>query len=1139
MPSVLARPSRAVCILAVLVVLLLIGLPNVVLRDVTVHGLPARVTARSSELGADPPAPVHMAVTRTTVIANGSVLNGDVNADYTSFPLTALYDNRTHDVQWVASRQDWIVVMNSTNPGNFSWLNFTGPGIDTAVYDPLTSSTYVAEGSGEVDRNGRLAVFNDSTYQVHENGTFDAEDAFADTTNSNGSTVFFAAGSDYYGAWITAVNATTLAATISPNLQAGWAAPPTAVAYASISNELFVAEPQQDVVQVLSVSNVSNMSVIANLQINDPVGLAYDSSDSLVYVGSGSGGIFGINSVTNEFANNNTSTPGASSLVFDAYNDYVYVLGEGGTLAAVNGSTGNPVFQTVPGAEFFAPQSLSIGVFNPSDDLLFAGGDAGAVLLIWPNNGTVERILWTGGFDPGDLSLNPANGLVYVDSDSDFGWVNGFGQSPDVLNATTGEPVAWVPEAAATASFYDPVTTDTILERSQILSMVNSTTNKIVRNVTVPSYPVGYPLTGTFDPSDGMLYVLTYDGVGIYNATNFNQTGILPYNGTAILYLSEFNELLIADGNVLILNASTNNLITTVNTGSTCDPVAFAFDPANELVYVANGVCGAVSVFNATNDGRLANIGVPDYQATVTYDPQIQAIVATGPYNNELFVIAASNDSLEQVVPVGGEPNAAIYDPASGDILVVNEEAGTVLTVGSPLELTEVGSTPEEATVDQPVTIFATVEGGMLPLTYTYSGLPPGCTSENASQVTCSPTSTGPYAVEVSVTDSAGGEVSASYNLDVVEPLEMLSFFADRNPVAEYQQVDLSANVTGGWGGYSYAYSGLPAPCATQDTAILSCTPSVNGTFEVSVKVTDGGGATVTDSVILVINPPLEFGVVFTEVGLPPGTSWGVTLGGLLNRSTSSVVAFDRINGSYAYNLSDVIHDGQVFSPTPNAGTVPVSGMSEGVRITFALGGYTVFLREAGLFQGQSWTIRLTGSGYENQTSSSSPTISFAGLLNGEYNFSIQAVTGFIENTSQATFEVNGGNVELQILFNETFSLEFAAIGLPIGTSWTLQLNGASASSASPEITYIEPNGTYAFRVETVTGYLANPSGGVIKLNDSGRQTNITFKLVTPPPPVRPGPSSAFWIWIGAGVLAAAVACVLIARRWLRPAKKS
>jgi len=70
-------------------------------------------------------------------------------------------------------------------------------------------------------------------------------------------------------------------------------------------------------------------------------------------------------------------------------------------------------------------------------------------------------------------------------------------------------------------------------------------------------------------------------------------------------------------------------------------------------------------------------------------------------------------------------------------------------------------------------TIAVSIAGGTGPLSYSYTGLPPGCSSTNSATLTCHPSSTGTYAVQVTVTDQAGKTVTGSLSI-VVGPQKYL-----------------------------------------------------------------------------------------------------------------------------------------------------------------------------------------------------------------------------------------------------------------------------------------------------------------------------------------------------------------------------
>ncbi len=58
----------------------------------------------------------------------------------------------------------------------------------------------------------------------------------------------------------------------------------------------------------------------------------------------------------------------------------------------------------------------------------------------------------------------------------------------------------------------------------------------------------------------------------------------------------------------------------------------------------------------------------------------------------------------------------------------------------------------------------------------------------------------------------------------------------------EGETVNFSATATGGSGGYSYSWNGLPSGCVSQNSPSLSCTPQTTGNFSASISVTDSLG---------------------------------------------------------------------------------------------------------------------------------------------------------------------------------------------------------------------------------------------------------------------------------------------------------
>jgi hypothetical protein len=90
-----------------------------------------------------------------------------------------------------------------------------------------------------------------------------------------------------------------------------------------------------------------------------------------------------------------------------------------------------------------------------------------------------------------------------------------------------------------------------------------------------------------------------------------------------------------------------------------------------------------------------------------------------------------------------------------------------VRAFNAPLQVT-LTVNPNQATVESSVQFQANAQGGTMPWTFTYTGLPPGCSTQNSSSFTCNPSSAGDYSVAVMVSDERGNtSTSNSVSLDI------------------------------------------------------------------------------------------------------------------------------------------------------------------------------------------------------------------------------------------------------------------------------------------------------------------------------------------------------------------------------------
>ncbi len=272
--------------------------------------------------------------------------------------------------------------------------------------------------------------------------------------------------------------------------------------------------------------------------------------------------------------------------------------------------------------------------------------------------------------------------------------------------------------------------------------------------------------------------------------------------------------------------------------------------------------------------------------------------------------------------------------------------------------------------VGRSVELRLVVSEGTPPYLYGYTGLPFGCTSENAAVVNCTPEETGVYSVVGAVTDAEGSVRSASVNLTVnSDPSVRLT--SSRGSLDEGQTVGLKAAVVGGTGPFDWSYEGLPPGCRSVDAANLTCRPTAPGSYRVEVVVNDSVGVEVRRSVTFGVWPPLtvELGRVgpkAAEIGQT--VEWRVGITGGLGPYTTQAEGLEgavasggnvswTATGIGNYTLTVVVTDsnGQVAIGAANLtvvrGVTPPPAGSDGVWAAMGLG-------VAGLTAAVIWVVQ-------------------------------------------------------------------------------------------------------------------------------------------------------------------------------------
>lgn len=177
------------------------------------------------------------------------------------------------------------------------------------------------------------------------------------------------------------------------------------------------------------------------------------------------------------------------------------------------------------------------------------------------------------------------------------------------------------------------------------------------------------------------------------------------------------------------------------------------------------------------------------------------------------------------------------------------------LTVNPPI----IGLNPAElpaATVKTSYSQSVTASGGTAPYTYALSGRLPAGMKFAKGVLSGKPTVTGSYPITITATDAEGYSGSRSYTLQVNAPTIVMSP-SELSTATAGVRYNQKITATGGRAPYKYTLSGtLPAGMKFINGILLG-TPTVAGTFPITVTATDGDRYTGSKNYVLVVNAPV------------------------------------------------------------------------------------------------------------------------------------------------------------------------------------------------------------------------------------------------------------------------------------------
>ncbi|MCI4343946.1 MAG: hypothetical protein L3J92_07570, partial [Thermoplasmata archaeon] len=241
----------------------------------------------------------------------------------------------------------------------------------------------------------------------------------------------------------------------------------------------------------------------------------------------------------------------------------------------------------------------------------------------------------------------------------------------------------------------------------------------------------------------------------------------------------------------------------------------------------------------------------------------------------------------------------------------------------------------------------------------------------------------------------------------------------------------------------------------------------------------------------------VTYSVKFSESGLPSGLKWKVTVDGVTksltsNGATDTLTWTGLANNTYSYSISGI--SGWHQATLPYSGSVVVNGASvTETTLVYVEVTYSVTFSESGLPSGLTWQVTVDGVTKSLTTDGGTDPLTWTGLLNGTYAYSIAGNPGWHDSSRgySGTVTVKGNSVTEKNHYTKvTYSVTFSESGLPSGLTWKVTVNGVTKSlttdGGTDTLTWTGlTNNTYAYTIHSVSGWVQTtlPTSGTVVVN--------------------------------------------------------
>ncbi len=331
-------------------------------------------------------------------------------------------------------------------------------------------------------------------------------------------------------------------------------------------------------------------------------------------------------------------------------------------------------------------------------------------------------------------------------------------------------------------------------------------------------------------------------------------------------------------------------------------PTAAGSFPITVTAKDGDNFTGTENVTLTVNGPTLAVLPatLPAASTNVAYTQAFSASGGTSPYTwTETGALPTGVTWTAATATLAGTPTVSgtfpitikVTDNTTGTGSPFSKTVGYTLAVSAPT-ITITPATLPAATVAAAYSQSVAASGGTSPYTYTVTtgALPAGLTLSSAGTIAGTPTAGGSFTFTVTAKDSGNFTGTQNYTLTVGVPTVTLTPAAGTLSAPANAAYSQTFTASGGTAPYTYAETGtLPAGLTfNSSTGVLAGTPTVTGSFPITVKATDSSTGTgpYSSAAIAYTLSIGTAGVTITWAN-PSPIAYGTTLAGVLDATAS------------------------------------------------------------------------------------------------------------------------------------------------------------------------------------------------------------------------------------------------------------